>query len=69
VRPGGPADKAGIRKGDRLVELAGREIRDINDFMFVLRAAKPGEQAKAVVVRGGERIEVEVVFGESRRRM
>lgn len=69
VRPGGPADKAGIRKGDRLVELAGREIRDIDDFMFVLRGAKPGEQARAVVVRDGERIEVEVIFGEARRRM
>jgi len=69
VRPGGPAEKAGIRRGDRLVELAGREIRDINDFMFVLRASKPGEEAKAVVVRDGERIETKVTFGESRRRM
>jgi S1-C subfamily serine protease len=69
VRPGGPAEKAGIRRGDRLVGLSGREIRDINDFMFVLRAAKPGELSRAVVIRDGERIELEVVFGESRRRM
>ncbi len=69
VRPGGPAEKAGIRRGDRLVGLSGREIRDINDFMFVLRAAKPGELTRAVVVRDGERIELEVVYGESRRRM
>jgi len=35
--------------------------------MFVLRKAKPGEKATAVVDRGGARVSVEVVYGESRR--
>jgi hypothetical protein len=68
VRPDSPAEKAGLRRGDVLVELDGREIRDVNDFVFVLRRARPGERATAVVLRGGERVAVEVVFGESRRR-
>jgi membrane-associated protease RseP (regulator of RpoE activity) len=67
VRPGGPAEKAGLRRGDRLVELAGKEVRDIHDMMFVLRSAHPGDKATAVVVRDGERLELPVVFGESRR--
>ncbi len=67
VRPGSAAEKAGLRRGDLLVELGGSPIRDIHDFMFVLRKAKPGEKATAVVDRGGERVSVEVVYGESRR--
>ncbi|HEY5623383.1 MAG TPA: M20/M25/M40 family metallo-hydrolase, partial [Gammaproteobacteria bacterium] len=42
VRAGGPADEAGLMRGDRIVELAGREVRDIYDLMFVLRVVKPG---------------------------
>jgi Tol biopolymer transport system component len=68
VRADGPAEKAGMRRGDILVELDGREIRDINDFVFVLRRARPGERATAVVLREGQRVPLEVVFGESRRR-
>ena len=67
VRPEGPADRAGIVRGDRLVELAGHEIRDVYDLMYVLRQHKPGQTVPAAVARGGERIEVEVTFDESRR--
>jgi hypothetical protein len=35
----------------------------------VLRRARPGERARAAVLRDGVRVEMEVVFGESRRRM
>ncbi len=63
VRPGGAAAKAGIARGDLLVELAGRPIRDIYDFMFVLRQAKPGETATAVVDRAGKKIALPVTFG------
>jgi hypothetical protein len=67
VRPGGAAETAGIQRGDLLVELSGKEIRDIHDFMYILQRAKPGEKSNAVVVRGGKRMTVEVTFGTSRR--
>ena len=67
VRAGGPADAAGLQKGDRVVELAGREVRDIYDLMYVLREVRPGEQGNVVVERGSERIEATVIFGESSR--
>ncbi|HSM14779.1 MAG TPA: M20/M25/M40 family metallo-hydrolase [Thermoanaerobaculia bacterium] len=68
TRPGGPADAAGIRRGDVIVELGGQEIRDIHDLMFVLRKATPGERVVVVVVRDGDRVELEAVYGEPRRR-
>ena len=67
VRPGGPADKAGMRRGDLLVELSGHAIRTIYDFMYVLRAAKPEQAATAVVEREGKRVELPVVYGTARR--
>ena len=65
VRPEGPADLAGLQRGDWVVELGGREIRDIYDLMYVLREARPGEESTVVVDRDGERIERSVTFGES----
>ncbi|HEX9731323.1 MAG TPA: M28 family peptidase [Thermoanaerobaculia bacterium] len=66
TREESPAQQAGMRRGDLLVELAGHDVGDIYDFMFVLRQSKPGETVKAVVVRDGERVTLEVTFGESR---
>jgi Tol biopolymer transport system component/Zn-dependent M28 family amino/carboxypeptidase len=63
VRPGSAADQGGLRRGDLLVGLGGKEIRDIHDFMYVLQRAKPGEKATAVVVRDGKKVEMDVTFG------
>ncbi len=67
VRAGGPAATAGLERGDRIVELRGREIRDIYDLMYVLQESKPGEEASFVAERGDERIEGTVTFGTSTR--
>ena len=67
VRPEGAAERAGIRRGDLLVELAGTPIRDIYDFMYVLQRSKPGDTVQAVVDRGGQRLELTVTLGASQR--
>ncbi|MBT8068275.1 MAG: M20/M25/M40 family metallo-hydrolase, partial [Gammaproteobacteria bacterium] len=67
VRAGGPADTAGLQRGDRVVELLGHEIRDIYDLMYVLREAKPGQDGTVIVERGDERIEAAITFGKSTR--
>jgi len=67
VRAGGPAEQAGLRRGDLLVELGGKTVRDIHDFMYVLERAKPGEMTTAVVVRDGKRVSLAVTYGGSKR--
>ena len=42
VRPGGPADRAGIRGGDRIVSIAGTRIENLYDMSYALQDHKPG---------------------------
>ncbi|MGD8932599.1 MAG: PDZ domain-containing protein, partial [Chromatiales bacterium] len=60
---GGPAEKAGVKEGDILVELAGIEVENIHDFMGALAGLKVGEKTNLTVLRDGQRIELEVVPG------
>jgi hypothetical protein len=68
VRPGGPADQAGIKKGDRLVKIGSHDVHNVEDFMFVLRNSKPGDTTTATVVRDGKQVDVKVTFGKSHGR-
>jgi hypothetical protein len=60
VRDGSPAAKAGLKAGDLLVEFAGKEIKNLYDFTYALRAHKPGEEVSVTVVRGKEKMTVTV---------
>jgi hypothetical protein len=57
VVAGGPAEQAGLAKGDVIVEIAGHSIANIYDYTFALDLLKIGEPAKVVYVRGGRRVE------------
>ncbi len=66
VRDGSPAAKAGLQRGDVLVEFAGAPIKNLYDFTYQLRAHRPGEEVRVAVLRAGQRIET-VVKLEVRR--
>ena len=57
VIEGGPAEEAGLRGGDVIVELAGQTITNIYDYTFALDVVKIGEPTKVVYERDGERKE------------
>ncbi|MCB9645025.1 MAG: M20/M25/M40 family metallo-hydrolase [Deltaproteobacteria bacterium] len=54
VRPGSPAEKAGCKAGDVLVEFNGLEVQNLQDFTVALRRSAPGDTVVVKVVRGGE---------------
>ena len=56
VRPGGPADKAGLKAGDIIVEFAGQKITNLQDYSDALIGAKVGQAAPIVIEREGQRI-------------
>src|SRR5206468_10310906 len=64
VRPGGPADLAGIRGGDRIVQMAGTRIENLYDMTFALQDHKPGETMDVVVIRNGERTTLRATLGQ-----
>jgi S1-C subfamily serine protease len=64
ARPGSPADKAGLKAGDRIVEFDGRAIKNLYDYTYAIRGAKTGKTVKVVVVRDGKKLELEATLVE-----
>ncbi len=54
---GGPAEQAGLAKGDVIIEIAGQSITNIYDYTYALELLKIGQPAKVVYMRGQERRE------------
>jgi len=54
---GGPAEQAGLRKGDVIVEIAGQTIANIYDYTYALDILKIGQPAKVVYMRDGKKVE------------
>jgi hypothetical protein len=54
---GGPAEQAGLQKGDVIVEIAGQAITNIYDYTYALDLLKIGQPVKVVYTRGTERRE------------
>jgi Zn-dependent M28 family amino/carboxypeptidase len=54
---GGPAERAGLQKGDVIIEIAGQTIANIYDYTYSLELLKIGEPVKVVYMRGSERRE------------
>jgi Peptidase family M28/PDZ domain/PA domain len=66
VRDGTPAAKAGLRAGDILIEFDGKEIGNLYDFTYALRAHKAGDLVLVKVLRGTQTIEASVLLTERR---
>jgi len=54
---GGPAEAAGLKKGDVIVEIAGQTIANIYDYTYALDVLKIGQPAKVVFLREGKKQE------------
>ena len=66
VRPGSPADKAGVRAGDVIVKFAGVDVKTLEDLTFVLRGRRAGDEVDVVVLRDGREHTVHAVLAERR---
>lgn len=66
VRDGTPAAVAGLKAGDILIEFDGKEIGNLYDFTYALRAHKAGDTVMVKVLRGSATIEAKVLLTERR---
>jgi hypothetical protein len=60
VRDGGPAAKAGLKDGDRIVRCGSKEVGTIYDYMEIMTQYKPGDQLEVVVIRDGKEVKLDV---------
>ncbi len=60
TRGGSPAEKAGLKGGDIIVEFAGQKIANIYDYTYAIEAVKIGQPVKVIVLRDGKRVELTV---------
>jgi len=53
VTPGGPAEDAGIRQGDIIIDIDGEEMVKSSDVLVAIRDRKPGDTVKVTLDRNG----------------
>jgi membrane-associated protease RseP (regulator of RpoE activity) len=66
VNRNGPADLAGLKDGDIVLEFNGKPTRTPGDLRLRIYEAIPGSTVVATVMRGGERLDIPVKVGRSR---
>jgi serine protease DegQ len=67
IERGSPADKAGIKLGDVLVAVNGRQVGDTVTMLNLVAALRPGDQARVRVARNQEETDLTVTVGRRPR--
>ncbi len=60
---GGPAEAAGLRKGDLITAMLGVRIRQTGDLAKIIEVCPPGSEADVEIVRDGSTTKLTVTFG------
>jgi hypothetical protein len=67
VRPGSPAERAGIASGDVLLRIGTTKVLNLQDLAFALRSHRPGDEVEVEWQRGSERRTARVKLEERKR--
>jgi serine protease Do len=64
VMPDSPADAAGLKTGDVIVEFEGQKTGEVQELQRVVGDTPPGTAARVTILRDGRRQDVSVKIGE-----
>jgi putative serine protease PepD len=65
ITPGGPAEAAGLRVGDVITGLNGRQVADSTELVVAIRSYAPGEQIELKIIRRGQDSTIPLTLGSS----
>ncbi len=60
VEKNSPAEKAGIKPGDIIIEADGKVIKNFDDLLLTVSSKSPGQKIKIILVRDGKKLEFSV---------
>jgi hypothetical protein len=60
VRDDSPAAKAGLKAGDKIVKMAGHEVKNVYDYTYALGEMKAGQEYEVEIFRGSERLTLKI---------
>ncbi len=66
VQPDSPAEKAGLKRADVIVEFDGEHVRSARQFSRLVQETAPGQVVKATIVRDGRRSDVQITPSDGR---
>ncbi len=61
VKPGSPASKIGLTKGDRIIKLADKDIENIYDYVYCLKTLTPKQKVKITIVRDDQTLTFDLI--------
>jgi len=61
VSPGSPAEKAGLKAGDRIIAINGKRVENIEQMMSLYGELEPGKAAELTILRDGQELKVQIV--------
>jgi S1-C subfamily serine protease len=62
--PGSPADSAGLREGDTIVQIDQKKIDNLYDLTDFLNSAKPGDHVNITVMRDKQRVQMQTTLSQ-----
>jgi hypothetical protein len=60
VAKDGPAEKAGLKAGDRIIELAGRAVRNLEGMVAIMATQERGRPMDVTILRNGKKLTLKV---------
>ncbi|MBE9570983.1 MAG: DegQ family serine endoprotease [Proteobacteria bacterium] len=64
VTAGGPAEEAGIKRGDVIVSFDGEEIKEMHDLPYIVASTPVGKKVTVEIIRKGKKKSLQVKTGE-----